>query len=127
MHLSRVRRDPTLDSISGGFAVEVQETNVIVYKSKSRAQHRMTRNLDQVTLDRLGETIFPETGSRDHSRCESFVHSPLADGPTEKMLHCGSVEDVFATVDFGAPQTEGSMKKHFGLQRKYAGGGQSQA
>ncbi|KAI3415846.1 hypothetical protein GPALN_005417 [Globodera pallida] len=47
------------------------------------------------------------------------------DGPSEKMLRCGSIDDTFATVDFGTQPTEASVKAIFELQRNWSRGGPS--
>jgi hypothetical protein len=46
-----------------------------------------------------------------------------ADGFNDWMVTCGAVEGTFPTVDFGAPQTELSVKNHFMVQQKHSGGG----
>lgn len=51
-----------------------------------------------------------------------IVYRCLADGPTERMLKCGSVEGTLATVDFG-PMSNSSTQAQFTMQRRYAPNG----
>lgn len=47
----------------------------------------------------------------------------LADGNSEKMVQCGSIDGTLTTVDFGEQGKFDDVKRNFELQDKYSQGG----
>uniref|UniRef100_A0A914HCT6 Beta-galactosidase n=1 Tax=Globodera rostochiensis TaxID=31243 RepID=A0A914HCT6_GLORO len=92
---------------NGGPILMVQIENE--YGSVSPCDHNYMRWLRDSVRESLGDDVVLYT----------------TDGPSEKMLRCGSIDGTFATVDFGIQPTEESVKELFELQRNWSRGGPS--